>query len=149
MLRDSADCEADVRRFVERVAGSEVVWYLESDEGAGICESSDDDDEESENEPSVVMLFFSDEAYARRCQAAQYDDHEVQSMTLFDFLFRWLPGMSDDGVLAGPNWDQELIGVEIDALDLRERIEAALTPAQVAAHEENYQRLTEAEDAGS
>ncbi|MDB6132703.1 MAG: hypothetical protein JWM59_946 [Verrucomicrobiales bacterium] len=35
-------------------------------------------------------------------------------MDLFDFWFRWLPGISGDGILAGTNWDGELRGVECD-----------------------------------
>ena len=63
MLRDAADCEADVQRFAKRVAENEVVWYLSSDEGTAVCESNDED---GDKEPFSVMLFFSDEAYARR-----------------------------------------------------------------------------------
>ena len=139
MLRDAADCEADVERFVKRVAASEVVWYLRADGRCAVCESHDED---GEGEPVTVYLFFSDEAYASRCQKACYEDHEIQSIALFDFLFRWLPGMSGDEVLAGPNWNQDLVGIELDPFELRERIEAALSPAQAAAHEEMYRRLS-------
>ncbi|MES2921701.1 MAG: DUF2750 domain-containing protein [Verrucomicrobiota bacterium] len=138
MLRNTADCEADVQRFSKRVAESEVVWYLESEEGPAVCESSDED---SEGEPLTVMLFFSDEAYARRCQRGHFEDHEIESMSLFDFLFRWLPGMSGDSVLAGPNWNQDLVGLELDPFELRELVEAELTPAQSASHAENYRQL--------
>lgn len=139
MLRDTADCKADFQRFVKRVAENEVVWYLTSEEGVAVCDSHEDDDDGS---PFTVMLFFSDEAYARRCKNAHFEDHEVRSMTLFDFLFQWLPGMSGDGVLAGPNWNQDLIGLESDPFDLREQIEAELTPAQTTAHDEEYRRRT-------
>jgi hypothetical protein len=47
---------------------------------------------------------------------------------LFNFLYRWLPGMSGDGVLAGTNWTGELIGLEHDPYELREEVEAALPP---------------------
>jgi hypothetical protein len=138
MLRNTADCEADVERFVQRVARHEVVWYLTSPTGAVSCESNDDKD----GEPLTVLLFFSDEAYARRCQRAHYSEHEVQSMPLFDFLFRWLPGMSGDGVLAGPNWNQDLVGLELDPYVLRQRIDAALTPEQAATHAATYRQLS-------
>ena len=59
-------------------------------------------------------------------------------MALFDFLFRWLPGMSGDGVMAGPNWNHELVGLELDPFELREQIDAALSPAQVDAYAERY-----------
>ena len=80
MLRDTADCEADVGRFAKRVAGSEVVWYLSSGDGPAVCESNDGD--EDEGETREVILFFSDEAYARRCQGSHYEDHEIASMAL-------------------------------------------------------------------
>jgi len=139
MIRNTADCQADVDRFVQRVTQHEIVWYLNSNSGAASCESDDEDDE---GEPLTVLLFFSDEAYARRCQKAHFSDHEVQSMSLFDFLFRWLPGMSGDGVLAGANWNHDLVGLELDPLELRKTIEAALTSEQAAAHAATYRRLT-------
>lgn len=137
MIRDTADCEADVRRFVERVAESEVVWYLRSDEGAACC-GSDDEGED----PAAVLLFFSAEAYAKRCQLTHFDDHEIARMPLFDFLFRWLPGMSGDGLRAGPDWNGDLVGLELDPFELRERIEAKLSPARATAHAEAYRRQT-------
>ncbi|TDU64153.1 uncharacterized protein DUF2750 [Prosthecobacter fusiformis] len=141
MLRNTADCQADLERFINRVAASETVWYLRSEHGTASCESNDftaDDDG-----PVTVLLYFSDEAYARRCQNAQFDDHTIESMPLFDFLFRWLPGMSGDGVMAGPNWNHELVGLELDPLELREQIDSALSPAQMATHAERYRSLTQ------
>ncbi|RYD70539.1 MAG: DUF2750 domain-containing protein, partial [Verrucomicrobiaceae bacterium] len=70
-----------------------------------------------------------------------FDDHETRAMPLFEFLFRWLPGMSGDGVLAGLDWNQDLVGLELDPFELRERIEAELTPAQSAAHAALYRQL--------
>lgn len=64
-------------------------------------------------------------------------------MSLFDFLFRWLPGMSGDGVLVGPNWNQELIGLELDPFELRKTIEAALSPEQAMAHLTKYRQITQ------
>lgn len=141
MLRNTADCQADVKRFVNRVASSETVWHLRSDHGTASCESSEFTTED--DEPTTVLLFFSDEAYARRCQKAQFADHGVESMPLFDFLFRWLPGMSGDGVIAGPNWSHELVGLELDPFELREQIDAVLSPTQIEAHAERYRTLSQ------
>lgn len=139
MLRDSADCQADVDRFVQRVSQTELVWYLASQAKTASCDSHA---ENEVGEPLTVLLFFSDAAYARRCQKAHFEDHEICSISLFDFLFRWLPGMSGDGVLAGPNWNQDLVGRELDPLELRETIEAALSAKQALAHATRYRQLT-------
>lgn len=47
-------------------------------------------------------------------------------MSLFDFLFRWLVGMSDDGVAAGTNWIGDLVGLEFDPQDLKDGVEEAM-----------------------
>ena len=138
MHRNTADYAANVKRFVERAAQNEVVWYLGSDEGVAFCDSDADD---SDGLPMSVMLFYSDEAYARRCQAANFEDHEVRSMPLFDFLYQWLPSMTADEALVGPNWTQDLAGLELDAFELRERIEAALTEEQQESYAEAYREM--------
>lgn len=142
MLRDSADCQADVDRFVQRVSQTELVWYLASQAKTASCDSHA---ENEDGEPLTVLLFFSDEAYARRCHKVHFEDHEICSISLFDFLFRWLPGMSGDGVLAGPNWNQDLVGLELDPFELRETIEAALSPEQALAHATRYRQITQSD----
>ena len=63
-------------------------------------------------------------------------------MELFDFLYRWLPGMSGDGVLAGPNWNGDLAGREIDAFELREIIEEKMSSELLEKYEQKYNELT-------
>src|SRR5688500_17243747 len=105
-MRDTASCEENYRRFIERVAASGEAWILKNESGAAHCESNEGD--------SDVILFFSDAAYARRVQNSAMTKYQPQRLDLFDLLFRWLPGMSNDGVLAGPNWTEDLIGLELN-----------------------------------
>ena len=134
MLRDTATCQANYDRFLERTVGSSEAWILSSSSGAAFCGSNDD-------EQISVILFFSDAAYARRAQS-HFPDHEPKRIDLFDLLYRWLPGMSGDGVLAGPNWTSDLVGLEVDPLTMREALEAALRPEQQTALRERYIQLT-------
>ena len=139
MLRNTADCQADVDRFIRRVVDSEIVWYLSSNHGAASCESNRDD---SGDDSATVLLFFSDEAYARRAQTRHYRNHEITSMSLFDFLYRWLPGMTGDSVLAGPNWTGDLVGLEIEAFPLRQQIERIMTRDHLERYQKRYHELT-------
>ncbi len=143
MLRNTADCEADAKRFIERIVGTEVVWHLVSDGHVAYCESTESDDSE---DPSTVLLFFSDEAYAKRAQQSHFPEHAARSIDLFDFLYRWLPGMTDDGALAGPNWSGELVGLEFEPYPLRERIESMMSKAHLARYETRYRSLTSRAD---
>src|SRR5580765_3449386 len=94
--RDTATCMENHKRFVSRIVESGTVWGLKGDRGWAFAESNDCAD-------VSVLLFWSDEAYARRAQQ-EIPGHAPAQISLFDFLFRWLPGMSGDGVLAGTNW---------------------------------------------
>jgi hypothetical protein len=131
-MRLIADSKADLDRFVRRVAEGDEVWSLASAQGVAWCESNEFEDDDGD--APAVLLFFSDRAYATRAQAAQFPAHAPEAIPLFDFMYRWLPGMSGDGVLAGPNWSGDLTGLELDPFELRELIEAAMTPEHVARH---------------
>ena len=116
MLLDSATVESNFQRFVERVVEKESVFYLSNSDGVANSVSNDD-------EETTILMFWSDRAYATRAKGAFDEEFEEVEMQLFDFLYRWLPGMSGDGVLAGPNWNGDLVGKEIDPFEFRELIE--------------------------
>jgi len=134
-LLDRATCEENHQRFVRRIIESETVWYLSNPDGVANSVSNDD-------EETTILLFWSDEAYARRAKIEEFNEYTETKMDLFDFLFRWLPRMSQDGVLAGTNWTQDLIGIEIDPFKLREEIEDMMPQELKQTHDEKYQELT-------
>jgi hypothetical protein len=140
MFRSTADCKADLQRFLKRVVATDTVWYLTSKNGTAGCPSNAEPEEDTE--PPTVLLFFSDAAYARRAQSQSCRGHTPKSMTLFDFMYRWLPGMSRDGVLAGPNWTGDLIGLELDPFELREALEACMTRDHLQRHQQLYEKLS-------
>jgi hypothetical protein len=142
MFRNSADAQADVDRFIRRVVDADTVWYLTSATGTACCDSNAEVDDEEE--PATVLLFFSDQAYARRTQSRNFPAHRPASMSLFELMYRWLPGMSRDGVLAGPNWTGDLSGLELDPFELRQAMASAMTPEHVARHEALYRQLSAA-----
>ena len=138
MLRNTADCRENYRRFVERVVASGEAWFLAGDSGPAFCESN-------EREDGSVILLFSDSAYARRVQTQSIPDHQPERLDLFDLLYRWLPGMTQDRVLAGPNWTGDLVGLEIDPKELRNELEKNLNVEQRAKLAEQYRRAKEIE----
>jgi hypothetical protein len=135
---DEATSSEMAERFVRRVAEAGVVYLLKTSNGYAQSESNDLTDDEGE--PRSVLLFFSDAGYARAVQRAQYPDYEVAQMPLFDFLYRWLAGMSGEGVVAGVNWRADLCGPERDPLELCGAIEEALPPEVRAAHRERREQ---------
>ena len=135
MILDSATVESNFQRFIDRIIEKETVFYL-ANEG-GVANSVSNEDEET-----VILMFWSDRAYTSRAKQCFEEDFKEVQMDLFEFLYRWLPGMSGDKVLVGPNWNGDLVGREIDPFELREKIEERMPSELVSQHEEKYNELT-------
>lgn len=135
-----ADSEAQSDRFCRRVAENEVVFFISCRGSPITCESNEYFT--GEDDPCSVMLFFSHAAYAKRAISKHFPRCKVGEIALFDFMYRWLPGMTGDGLIAGPDWSGELAGKEWLPFDLRLQIEAKMSPEQVSAHESEYKRLS-------
>ena len=136
MFLNSADVEANKNRFISRIIESQTVFYLTFEGGVANSVSN----EEAEQ---TILMFWSDKAYARRVQENGFEEYEVSEISLFEYLYQWLPGMSGDDVLAGVNWNQELVGRECDPFELRTEIESKISESILAKYEENYRELTE------
>jgi hypothetical protein len=140
MLRDAAQSQDNHGRFIERIVAAETVWYLDTGSGAAYCESNED------GEDRPVLMFWSDRPYAQRVQRGEFDDCSVNSISLFDFLFRWLPGMTQDNVLVGTNWTGDLVGLERDPEALKNEILDAMSAEMVHHYKEKLaQSLKEQE----
>jgi hypothetical protein len=106
-------------RFIAQVVEREHVWGLSTQDGFLACESD-------EAEDRAVLPFWSGAGDAQAAQP-EVESSEVDSVELFDFLFRWLPGMDDDDVLVGTNWTTTLEGKEVEPLDLQDEILDAMS----------------------
>lgn len=94
-------------RFVRDVKLTGLVWGLKTDRGWAVCDSA-------EYEETEVYPFWSDEAEAGIHCTEEWADYVPTKLALDRFIDTWLPGMSEDGVLVGTNWDAELTGLEVD-----------------------------------
>ena len=133
MLHDQATIRDNHERFLRRVVESETVWGLDTGCGFAWCESNEADDRE-------VIVFWSDRAYAERAQKTEFTDCSVKSISLFDYLFRWLPGMANDEVFAGTNWTADLAGLEIEPEDLQEQILNEMPPEMISRYQDELRR---------
>jgi hypothetical protein len=127
MLHPVAQLQEKHDRYVTRVPANEFDSGLEGPIGFAVCTSNDD-------ETRPVLLFWSDRAYASRAKQAGYQDHEPRELSLFDFLFRWLPGMKGDKALAGTNFNADFAGLETEPLDLQEQLLSAMKPELARAY---------------
>jgi hypothetical protein len=107
------DTEDNIERFFTEVIASEVLWGLEGPDGWALCPAEGEDDTD-------VMPFWSQREFAEPHCEGDWSEYRPTAIALEEFLDDWLPGLDKDGLLVGVNWDEELEGVEIAALDLLE-----------------------------
>jgi hypothetical protein len=117
MLDTTAACQKRLDRFVHRVCESKSVWGLKNDEGWAVAPSNDE-------KGTAVMLFWSDRAYAAQCAKDEWAAYVPTAIPLVKFLAVWLPGMANDGLLVGTNWNAHLIGLEVMPVQLLKELQA-------------------------
>ena len=101
-------------KFVEDVCESLTLYGLfDENEGWANCHAHDNSDAQA------VYLFWSEEKTAKKLQNAQWSNYKVTPIELGVFLDSWLDGMQSQKVFAGVNWDEELYGLEIEAMVLK------------------------------
>ncbi|BFM09061.1 DUF2750 domain-containing protein [Halioxenophilus aromaticivorans] len=113
------DLDENYSRFITDAADTGCVWGLEGPDGWALCDS--------ETFPqSQVMPFWSQPEFAESHCVDEWQGHQVVAVSTEEFLDDWLPGMHDDQLLVGINWNDELAGQEVEPLDLLEDFESAL-----------------------
>ncbi|MDP3070111.1 MAG: DUF2750 domain-containing protein, partial [Opitutaceae bacterium] len=116
MLQNRATSQESYDRFVDRVRHSGQAYGLRSPDGGwAVCPSH-------ENEGVSVLVFWSDRAYAARHQKEDWSEYVPTAIALDEFIGAWLKGMHADGSMVGPNWDVNLCGLEVRAIDLAKRL---------------------------
>jgi len=115
MIKLTADLKANYQRFIEDILESGQVWGLQSEEGWVVVDST-------EFEESEVMPFWSDEAYAKNHCVGEWADFKPVAMDLEEFVEEWLAGMAEDGILVGPNWNDDLEGEEVEPEEIAEKL---------------------------
>ena len=103
--------------FVEQVTKQEQLFGL-FDENQGWANSHAHDNKDAQ----AVYLFWSEPALAAKLQNEEWADYKVEAISLSLFLESWLDGMQKQQVFAGVNWDENLYGLEIEAMVLKNAI---------------------------
>ena len=109
--QDSDLLETRHRAFVERIVEFGKVWFLESDEGVAISASNDYEELE-------VIPFWSDKVHAKAAAREEWAAYEPKSVDLRLFLEFHIIKTSNEEILIGTNWNQNMFGREIHPLEL-------------------------------
>jgi hypothetical protein len=121
MTELSDDISENFDRFIVEVIENGCLWGLEGPEGWALCAS------EKYSDSDVMPIWCQREFSERHCRE-EWSEYKPVAIDLEEFLDDWLPGMHDDVLLVGVNWDENLEGDETEPLDLLEEFEQELAP---------------------
>lgn len=110
------DSDENLDRFIVEAMAQGCVWGLQGSEGWALCGSENHDEVD-------VIPFWSQEAFASVHCKDDWSGYAPVAIELEEFLEDWLPGMHDDVMLLGINWNADLEGDEIEPLDLLEEFD--------------------------
>ncbi|WP_043320697.1 DUF2750 domain-containing protein [Microbulbifer sp. HZ11] len=116
MFQDSATTKENFERFLKRVKESGEVWGIQHSDGTWATSPSNEYDE------TLVFVFWSDKAYAKRHCKEIWSDSAPSMINLDSFIDNWLKGMHGDGHLVGPNWDAHFFGMEVEPIEVAQRL---------------------------
>lgn len=124
MIQDQIALENRHKNFVKKVSENEIVYALKND--CGYATSSSNEIEDEDGNPVEIICFWSDKAIAKSCIKNEWSEYEIDELNLSEFLENWCVGMSNDGLIVGTNFDQNLFGYEVEPLELILEIITAL-----------------------
>ena len=103
--------------FVDQIIEQQQLFGLfDENLGWANCHAHDNKDAQA------VYLFWSKPALAKKLQNEEWAAYKVQEIALSVFLESWVDGMQKEQVFAGVDWDENLYGLEIEAIVLKNAI---------------------------
>lgn len=117
-IEETVDLDEIYDQFVEDAIATGCVWALEGEDGFAIVPSSS-------NEDIDVMPLWSQPEFAKEACQEEWAQYKPVPISVEELLDEWLPGMHEDVVMVGIDWDENLDGEEVEPLDLLEDIDKA------------------------
>lgn len=141
MLQDKIITQMQRDRFIQTVCESGIVWGLQSEEGFAVTGSNDYEDESGE--PLPLICFWSGKALAKACAKEEWSGYEPVEISLGEFIETWCIGMANDNMMAGPDFDPNMHGFEIDPLELIVELAKELNAQEKTLVLQNYAHLND------
>ncbi len=119
-MNDSVGDELDevYDAFIENSLETGCIWGLEGEDGWALCPSAHSED------IHTIPLWSDPEAARVHCKD-EWGHYKVVPISLEELLDEWLPGMHEDVLLVGIDWNNDMEGEEVEPLDLLEDIDKA------------------------
>lgn len=104
------------KTFVDTACETLFVYTIKNQEGYALIEAQEYLDDE--DLPLELMCFWSHEEMAKALLTEDWEEYEVATISLAEFLERWCIGMSGANMIIGTNFDEKMYGYEVHPLEL-------------------------------
>jgi hypothetical protein len=143
MLQDNSPFAAKLEQFVKTICETGLVYALESEEG--LATSSSNELEYDDGEPVDLICFWSDKTLAESCLQDDWSDYKVIEISLPEIMEDWCVGMANDGLVVACNFDSDMVGWEIDPLELLMQLIEEIKATNSTIVFEKYESLEDME----
>lgn len=116
MFQDFITLKTRHLRFVKTVSDSEIVYGLKSKNGYATSSSTQYEDDVGK--PIGMICFWAEKVRAKSCAKDDWKKYKVSEIPLAEFMENWCIGIANDGLLIGTQFEQNLLGHEVEPLDL-------------------------------
>ena len=116
MSQDSTTLKNRHQKFIKTVSENGIGYGLKSKNGFATSSSTQYEDENGN--PIRMICFWAEKVRAKSCAKDEWRKYKVTEISLAEFMENWCVGMSNDGLLIGTQFDQNLFGHEVEPLDL-------------------------------
>ena len=127
--------------FIDTIIKQNKVFSLTLDEGFAMTLSNafvDDDDNQME-----LFCFWSDLKMAQKSIKDEWEDYQISTISLSTFLEDWCIGLSNENYVIGLDFDEKLVGVEGDSLELLIDISKILIDKSIEVNFEKFKSVQE------
>lgn len=108
---------AELNDFCREIVQNESLYILQETENQfAHCQSHSF--ETDEGHPCVCLCLWSNESSAKANQIDDWKNYRLSAISLGEFAENWCFGMNENSMVAGLNFDENLNGAEVKALDL-------------------------------
>lgn len=113
---ESVPLEKILDNFLNKVSETSTVWALQDNESYAVSVSNEFETEDGD--PAGMVCFWSDKQLAKASAVDDWQNHEPVKIQLGDFVENFCIGIAHDGLMVGIDFNENMIGLEIDAFDL-------------------------------
>ena len=115
-------------RFIDNVINNEALYMLERSDGVACCFSDD-------NRNDAAILFWSERKSAQQAQKSMLNGYDVVAISLFEFIYEWLPHLFNQGEHVVIDWqDQSVDPTRHDPSELQAKLTTKMTKEMLSTY---------------